>query len=193
MVIPVLNDATQIPHCLDRLVGQSAIAEIVVVDRGSADDTAWMVRVYTAFTETVRLVTAPGADPGQARDIGFDTATADIISHLDVCAMVAPDWSRTIARHMSEHPEASALIGIEACRTHRAIETTGPDDAVVQCPSQFDEKSGQAPGSNLALRRSVWLEVRTEAMAATSSGSDLDLALHLTKGGRRIDRPFFVR
>ena len=55
IVIPTFNGASRIGNCLDSLVKQTAgrNVEILVVDDGSTDDTADVVRGYSS----VRLIT----------------------------------------------------------------------------------------------------------------------------------------
>jgi dolichyl-phosphate beta-glucosyltransferase len=64
IVIPAYNESARLGPTLDRVLGfvheQAWNAELIVVDDGSRDGTAELVRSYTARNRTVRLVQNPG-------------------------------------------------------------------------------------------------------------------------------------
>lgn len=189
MVIPTLDAAARIPFCLDRLARQNAVAEIIVVDRGSIDDTTWIVGVYAVLSEKVQLLTTPHrVDLVTARNLGFDAASADIIGHLDVDTRVAPQWGSAISRHMSEHPDSAALTGINTYQPRFRAEPTSFDTGVGAGPEPDEDSALLVAWANIAIRRSAWLEVRDDTEATTAAHTDRGLAECLSKRGRRIDR-----
>ncbi|WP_297617838.1 glycosyltransferase family 2 protein [Nocardia sp.] len=188
VVVPVLNDAARIPYCLDRLARQEAIATIIVVDRGSTDDTRWIVQVYSSIIEKVRLISAPGLEKVAARNLGFDAADSEIIGHLGADTRVAFDWARTITHHLSEYPETAAITKINATHARPAHEVPDSEPQIRHRSRIFDIAAGWPRGANLTIRRSVWLEVREETVAVADPRVDFDLALCLSRRGRRIDQ-----
>jgi hypothetical protein len=81
VVIPTYNRAQRIPAAIESVLGQDGSeTEIVVVDDGSTDQTATVVR---RFGERVRYVQQPNAGVGAARNTGIDHATGEFISFLD--------------------------------------------------------------------------------------------------------------
>ena len=68
IIVPTLNGASRIGNCLDALLKQTTgqEAEILVVDDGSADNTAEVVAGYSG----VRLIRQSNAGPAVARNRG---------------------------------------------------------------------------------------------------------------------------
>lgn len=80
IVIPAYNEAQRLPTTLSRiqeyLNGRRLDAEVIVVDDGSTDATAQVVRQRLAAWPALRLVTAPqNAGKGSAVQRGMATAT----------------------------------------------------------------------------------------------------------------------
>lgn len=92
VVIPCFNEAENIGEAIDRTAGLPGIGEIVVVDDGSQDGTADVVRECAARHPEVRLVALP-ENQGKAVAVarGFAAATEDIVVILDADMAVAPE------------------------------------------------------------------------------------------------------
>jgi hypothetical protein len=107
-VIPVRDGASDLGRCLRGLRDSSwADYELIVVDDGSADDSA---AVATAAGARVLRHGRP-LGPAAARNAGVEAARADLVFFLD--ADVVPH-RETLARalaHFGRHPELSALFG----------------------------------------------------------------------------------
>lgn len=85
VVIPAFNSAATIRNAIVSALTQTEPAEeIIVVDDGSMDATAEVVR---GFGPAVRLITQPNQGPAVARQTGTDAANSDYIAYLD-----ADDW-----------------------------------------------------------------------------------------------------
>ena len=90
IIIPTFNGASRIGNCLDSLVNQTTDrdVEILVVDDGSTDNTADVVRRYSS----VRLVTQANAGPASARNRGAMEARGTILLFTDDDCVPMPDW-----------------------------------------------------------------------------------------------------
>jgi glycosyltransferase involved in cell wall biosynthesis len=90
IVIPTFNGASRIGGCLDALVRQAneRDVEILVVDDGSTDGTAEVVRRYPG----VRLIAQANAGPAMARNRGALAARGTILLFTDDDCVPAPDW-----------------------------------------------------------------------------------------------------
>lgn len=193
VVIPVLDDSRELAGCLDALAAQTRPAdEIVVVDNGSSDDSATVARAGGArvVAEAVRGIPSAAA-------AGYDAATGDVIARLDADSRPGTDWLERIETAFAEDPELAALsgpgefIGLRGWRA-RAAQLLYMDlffwsvSSAMAHPVLF--------GSNLALRRSAWEQVR-DGVDRTDAElhDDIDLAFQFGAADRlRVDRSLVV-
>ena len=78
VIVPVYNGAKTIAVCLESLLSQSIKAEIIVVDDGSNDGTANLVKKYP-----VKLLQQEHRGPGMARNLGAAQAKGEILVLVD--------------------------------------------------------------------------------------------------------------
>lgn len=193
VVIPSYDDAEMLRRCLAALAAQTRRAdEVIVVDNDSIDDTAEVARAAGA-----RLVKQPrhGIFPSTAA--GFDAARGDLLGRLDADSVPPVDWVAEVLAAFEEDPTLDALSGPgEFYGANRVVHWIAEHwyiggyrvvvGAVLGHPILF--------GSNLALRRSVWLvaEPHTHHDRADVH-DDLDLTINLPPGTHvRFDRHLVV-
>lgn len=82
--------------------------ELVVVDDGSADDTAIVAAQYA--DKLLRL--RPGAGPGYARNRGFELTLGECIAFVNADVMVGTDTLRKSLTVLTEHPDIGAVFGV---------------------------------------------------------------------------------
>jgi len=85
VVIPTLNKARNLPHVFERM--PIDVAEVIVVDGHSTDDT---VTVARALWPDVVVVQQAGRGKGDALACGFRAARGDIIVMLDADGSTDP-------------------------------------------------------------------------------------------------------
>jgi glycosyltransferase involved in cell wall biosynthesis len=78
VVIPTLNEASNLPHVFARL--PAGLHELIIVDGNSVDDT---VEVARALRPDARIVMQTGRGKGDALQTGFAACTGDIIVMID--------------------------------------------------------------------------------------------------------------
>jgi len=90
IIIPTFNGATRIGNCLEALLPQAArhAANVLVIDDGSVDQTAEVVKRY----HNVRLIGQPNAGPAAARNRGAAEALGEVIVFIDDDCVPAPKW-----------------------------------------------------------------------------------------------------
>ncbi|MCU1250060.1 MAG: glycosyl transferase [Edaphobacter sp.] len=114
IIIPTFNGASRIGNCLDSLVKQTAgrNVEIVVVDDGSTDNTANVVRGYSF----VRLISQANAGPAFARNRGALEAQGKILLFTDDDCVPMPDWLEAMLGPFQD-PDVVGAKGVY--RTHQ--------------------------------------------------------------------------
>jgi glycosyltransferase involved in cell wall biosynthesis len=179
VVIPALDDAEMLAHCLTDLAAQLRPAdEIIVVDNGSTDDTAAVARAGGA-----RVIEQPLRGIWPAASTGYDSATGDIIARLDADSRPPADWLLHIEAELVDAPEVGVLTG-------RGVFYDGSTvvaglGQVLYIGGYFWAIGlwlGNPPvfGSNFAMRREVWQDVRDRVHRDRGDiHDDLDLSLHL--------------
>ena len=92
VVVPAYNASRTMERCIESLLAlaeNSPRHEIIIVDNGSDDDTAEIIRKYPGITLVEeKAVRGPSA----ARNAGVRAATGDIIAFTDADCVVTPDW-----------------------------------------------------------------------------------------------------
>jgi glycosyltransferase involved in cell wall biosynthesis len=85
VVIPCFNEEANIGRCLDSLLSQKAKPhEIIVVDGGSKDRTAEIVKSFQKRSGRLKLLHEnANRSPANARNIGWKASTGDYILFLD--------------------------------------------------------------------------------------------------------------
>jgi hypothetical protein len=159
VVIPVKDDAVALERCLNLLARQTvAPLEVVVVDNGSRDASAEVARRHGA-----RVVTEPMPGIPAAASTGYDAARGDLIARCDADSLPEADWLARIVAAMAAEPFTDALTG-----TGRFYDVPRWSGALLgrsYLGSYYllvHLALGHTPlwGSNMALRRRTWHEVR---------------------------------
>jgi glycosyltransferase involved in cell wall biosynthesis len=95
-IVPAYNESSRIRPTLDEMLRYTAEqnwdAEILVVDDGSRDDTADVIREYAAAHSQIRLLQNPGN-----RGKGFSVRNGMLHARGDVCLFTDADLSSPIA------------------------------------------------------------------------------------------------
>lgn len=184
VVVPVRDDGPFLGLCLDALARQDVAPwEVLVIDNGISRETAMVARASGA---TVVPEEMPGLAAAAAR--GYDAASGDVIARLDSDAMPPRNWLREIRGVFAIDPALDAVTGrgvfADLSPAKRLVASAGYHGVYY---GVFGLALGQIPlhGSNFAMRRHVWEEVRSE-VHRTDPGvhDDLDLTMHLGRTRR---------
>lgn len=113
IVIPVYNCASVITRCLDSI--DYSNAEIIVVDDGSTDGSADMVKGYMAIHPNVQLIQKENGGVSSARNVGIETAIGKYIMFVDADDYLAPGGIEKILQIAEENNADVVKYG---CRFH---------------------------------------------------------------------------
>jgi Glycosyltransferases, probably involved in cell wall biogenesis len=179
VVIPALNDATMLRTVLELLAKQLRPAdEVIVVDNGSSDDT-----VSVAAAGGARVLHEVRAGIWPAAAAGYDAADGDVIARLDADSRPPADWLAHIEAEFETSPDVDVITGPGDFYDGNPIAVLLGQNLYIG--GYFWAMSiwlARPPifGSNFAMRREVWLAVRSlvhREMRVVHD--DLDLSLHL--------------
>lgn len=107
-IIPAYNCADVIGRAIDSVLAQTCPAsEIIVVDDGSADNTAEIVKAYG---DRVRYVRQENQGPSGARNRGIQQARSDWVAFLDADDVWYPDKLRRQAELINHAPELGVVF-----------------------------------------------------------------------------------
>lgn len=184
LVIPVKDDAESLARCLRAVRSQSVQPdEIIVVDNDSTDDSSVVAARAGA---TVLWCSEPGIPAAAA--LGYDHATSDIILRLDADCVPGRTWVETLRTAFADRSDVAAFTGgarfIDGPRWLRSPVAAA---YLLAYAAASAPALGHVPlfGSNMALRRDAWQEVRDSVHRHDDDvHDDLDLAFHLGESHR---------
>jgi cellulose synthase/poly-beta-1,6-N-acetylglucosamine synthase-like glycosyltransferase len=119
IVVLTLNEAANIEACLASLAQQTASGfEVLVVDAGSTDGTAKLVRhARPGLSFPVRLHVGRSRMPiGEARNLGVAAAKAPLVAFLSADAELGPGW---VAEALRTLRSADMAFGPQVHSPHR--------------------------------------------------------------------------
>jgi glycosyltransferase involved in cell wall biosynthesis len=183
VVIPVYNEAENINACLDALSAQKLpVHEVIVVDNNSTDFTSSVVKEH----KFVKLVNESRQGVGYARDTGFMIATGDILARLDADSIVSNDWSSKIIDCFKTN-NYQAITGSVSYYGFRFNKLASKFDLLVRRIANFFMPSMPfLLGSNMAMTKGAWLNVKDNLCMSRRIHEDIDLAIHLHRQGYKI-------
>jgi glycosyltransferase involved in cell wall biosynthesis len=189
VVIPSYNDAVMLETALTALAGQLRPAdEVIVVDNASTDATASVARAGGA-----RVISEPVRGIWPAAAAGYDAASGDIIARLDADSVPPGDWVMRLAEAFSTSPKVDAITGPGTF--YDAGPVTVKLGGLLYIGGYFRAVGlwlGHPPlfGSNFAMRRELWQEVRGRVHRnLVDVHDDLDLSFHLPAGAVVVYQP----
>ncbi|MDI3330773.1 MAG: glycosyltransferase family 2 protein [Micrococcus sp.] len=179
VVIPARDDAVMLQRCLRALARQTRPpAEVIVVDNASTDATAETARAHGA---TVLEEASIGIWAAAAA--GYDAARTPIIARLDADSVPPADWVEKVAAGLARRPSSVAITGWGVFEDlPRAV---GVPVAALYLGAYYALGHAAAAGpvlwgSNMALRRTAWHQVRDRVHRwEREVHDDMDLALAL--------------
>jgi glycosyltransferase involved in cell wall biosynthesis len=112
VIIPTYNRAYCIGRAIESVLVQTEPHwELIVVDDGSTDNTAEIVREYIHREQRIKLVVQSNHGTGAARQTGIRLAQGDFVTFLDSDDEYEPEHLAVRRRSIQAHPEVDLFFG----------------------------------------------------------------------------------
>jgi glycosyltransferase involved in cell wall biosynthesis len=180
VIMPVLNEARRITASLDALAGQddAPTFEVIVVDNGSRDTTAELVRAHPIGA---RIETERARGPYAARNTGIAVARGEILAFTDADCLPEPRW---LAEGLAAIESGADLVG--GCIVQMASANPSVweryDRATYLDQDLYIRVEGFAATANLVVRAGVFRDLGAFVPKLTASG-DVELGQRATRAG----------
>lgn len=185
IIIPVRNGGDSFTSCLESIGNISPnLAEVIVVDDGSTDDSLAKARKAGAITFSL----PQSSGPANARNIGAQHAKGDILFFMDADVMLFPDTLERIRAAFRNDPDMDALIG-------SYDDAPGAANFLSQYKNLFHHYTHQTASRQACTFWGACGAVRANAFFAVGgfdkryrypSVEDIDLGYRLVKAGYSI-------
>lgn len=97
LVVPVYNTEKYLRRCLESVAAQSlAEIEVLVVDDGSPDNSAAIIREFAARDTRFRLLATPNGGVAKARNLGLDAASGEYVTFVDSDDSIRPKLAESL-------------------------------------------------------------------------------------------------
>jgi GT2 family glycosyltransferase len=183
VVVCSYNGAATLDRCLKSFLELDYCDfEIIVVDDGSVDDTRSILARYPA----VRAIHQSNQGLSVARNVGFQSATGEIIAYTDSDCFADRNWLTQIV-HQFQSNDASAVGG-----PNLAPEDGWLAACVAASPGQpmhvleSDAVAEHIPGCNMAFRREALAAINGFDPMYRKAGDDVDVCWRLQQAGHWI-------
>ncbi len=183
LVIPVYNEEHHLAACLDAVAAQSDKPdEVLVIDNNSTDKSLAIARRYPF----VRILKEAKQGVVHARNTGFEAARGDIIGRIDADSILPPEWSCRVRQNFTNKAVAAVTGPTYWYDMPFSPNNYRLDHFLRSTISKLPEDFPWLFGTNMALRRSAWQQVRKELCLDKHIFEDLDIAIHLHRHNLHI-------
>ncbi|MBP9853996.1 MAG: glycosyltransferase [Candidatus Omnitrophica bacterium] len=184
VVVPAYNCEKTIARCIECILGQShPVDEIIIVDDGSTDRTAEIIKAF----KTVQYVHQLNSGPASARNTGARQATGEFIFFTDSDCAPDKDWISLTIKHFSNASVAvvsgSYGIGNPESRLARCIH----QEIIFRHQHLMPSYPKSFGSYNFGIRKEVFDQVgRFNESYRRASGEDNDLSYKILAHGYKI-------
>ncbi len=186
IVIPVFNEESELPKCLDSIAKQTvAPDEVVVVDNNCTDASMEIARRYGFVTITHE----PRQGRGHARTAGCNAAKSEIIGRIDADSELDVDWVKRVKELFELDAGLQGVTGLGRAtiipRSSLLKTTIFARGYYWFVHALFHTITMW--GANMAIRKSAWEDVADKVIDDDSLvHEDQDLSLWMAAQGGKI-------
>lgn len=185
VVITVFNEENNVSRLINSLLSQAMrFDEIVIVDGGSKDKTAEIIRHFQKKDKRIKLLVEK-CSRARGRNLGIDIARNEIVALTDAGCLVHKNWLERITEPFA-NKEVDVVAGF-----YRMIGKTAFQKALSYflgvLPSQFDVNFLPSTRS-IAIKKELWLKVGGFPEKLTDTAEDTMFNFKIVQSGANIAR-----
>lgn len=183
LVIPARNEASVLRACLDSaqlLLRRGEVAEVLVVDDGSTDETPAIIRSYDGVT----YLAGPGRGAGAARNLGVSRATSPLIWFVDADCVIDPQALSRLRPHLGA-AEVAGVSGSYGNMRDDVLLSCLIHEEIVQRHLRMEGDVNFLATFNVLYRRSA-LQAVGGFDDRFVKGQDAELSFRVRKAGYRL-------
>jgi len=150
VIVPVYNVENYLPKCLDSLLSQTLQnIEIVVVDDGSTDRSAEIIRQYSEkYPAKIKAFTKENGGLSDARNFGIERACGDFFGFVDSDDYVSETMFEEMLSLAKRHDAEMVICNIQKVDEHGSI--TQKLTQIPNMPEKIDLESNFSVFSDLS-------------------------------------------
>lgn len=112
VIVPVYNCEGFLTAGLESVMAQTApLAEVIIVDDGSTDDSAAVAERFAAEHPIVRVLRRENGGPAMARNDGIEAATSEFLTFHDADDLMLEDRVAVQVSYLLDRPEIALVVG----------------------------------------------------------------------------------
>lgn len=158
VIATVLNEGDNIATWLDSFLRQTRIPdEIIIVDGGSTDNTAQIIRRY-AEKLPIKLIIKDGCNISEGRNIAIHHASYDVIAITDAGTRLTDTWVEKITQPLLDDSSLGVSCGFFKADPHTTFEAA-MGATVLPLLDEVDPDTFLPSSRSVAVRQSTALEV----------------------------------
>lgn len=183
IIIPVYNEERTLSACLDAVMQQTVKPlEIIIVDNNSTDKTLAVAKQFKG----VKIIHEKRQNVLYARTKGLNAAKGDVLGRIDADTRLEPDWVARVQDIMSDKTIAAATGS-----SHWYDMPWSPQNHKVEhfFKNNLFQHEKNFPflfGTNMAIRRTAWNDIKAGLCVQTYIFEDADMAIHLFQKGQKL-------
>lgn len=150
VIVPVYNVENYLPKCLDSLLSQTLQnIEVVVVDDGSTDRSAEIIRQYSEkYPAKIKAFTKENGGLSDARNFGIERACGDFFGFVDSDDYVSETMFEEMLSLAERHDAEMVICNIQKVDEHGSI--TQKLTQIPNMPEKIDLESNFSVFSDLS-------------------------------------------
>ncbi|MCA9329122.1 glycosyltransferase family 2 protein [Candidatus Saccharibacteria bacterium] len=183
IIIPVYNEEQTLQGCLDSILTQTVQPnEVIVVDNNSTDNTLAIAKKFN----NIKIVHEEQQGVLHARTTGFNLATSDILGRIDADTRLEPNWVEQLLSIMKD----KTIAGVTGS-SHWYDMPFSPVNHKIEhfFKNILFKHQKNFPflfGTNMAIRRSAWININKQLCVKDYIFEDADIAIHLYQQKKKI-------